>query len=178
MQLEQLLDWWSERNVGFSSRLILVLDTENSGPWVKAVRKVEGLYVAIQGAEFSLSGDVESVDAPQPGDFTSEWVEFNCDPENNVQWAERGRRITAIYSVSKCWSDYRLHLPTGSDMAKHWKTYFPKATYPLVSVANWCCGLNLLWLCSACLRCFRRLKLGWFPPAVLETGQGIKLVRS
>ncbi|XP_062862509.1 transmembrane protein 168-A [Trichomycterus rosablanca] len=178
MRLEQLLDWWRERNVGFSSRLILVLDTENSGPWVKAVRKVEGLYVAIQGAELNSAGDVESVDTPRPGDFTSEWVEYNCDPESGVQWAETGRRITAIYGVSKSWSDYRLHLPTGSDVAKHWKTYFPTATYPLVSVANWCCGLNLLWLCSACLRCFRRLKLGWFPPAVLDTGQGIKLVRS
>lgn len=180
LRLEQLLDWWRERNIGFSSRLILVLDTENSGPWVKAVRRVERLYVAVQGAEMSPAANDKSSETLPPclGDFTSEWVEYNCDPESSVQWAERGRAITAIYGVSKCWSDYRLHLPTGSDVEKHWKTHFPKPTYPLVSVANWCCGLNLLWLCGACLRCFRRFKLGWFPPAILDTGQGIKLVRS
>ncbi|XP_072530085.1 transmembrane protein 168-A [Salminus brasiliensis] len=178
LRLEQLLDWWRERNVGFSSRLILVLDTDHSVPWVKAVRRVEGLYVAVQGAEISQTGDAESQDAPRLGDFTSEWVEYNCDPDSGVQWSERGRLITAMYSVSKCWSDYRLHLPTGNDVAKHWKTHFPQATYPLVAVANWCCGLNLLWLCGACLRCFRRLKLAWFPPTILDTGQGIKLVRS
>ncbi|XP_017350215.1 transmembrane protein 168-A [Ictalurus punctatus] len=178
LRLGQILDWWKERNVGFSSRLILVLDTENSGPWVNAVRRVDGLYVAVQGAEMNSTRDAESQDAPRLGDFTSEWVEYNCEPESGVQWAERGRPLTAVYGVSKCWSDYRLHLPTGSDVEKHWKTHFPRVTYPLVAMANWCCGLNLLWLCSACLRCFRRLKLGWFPPAVLDTGQGIKLVRS
>ncbi|KAL7882719.1 hypothetical protein SRHO_G00003770 [Serrasalmus rhombeus] len=178
LRMEQLLDWWRERNVGFSSRLMLVLDTENSLPWVKAVRRVEGLYVAVQGAEMSPAGDAESQVAPQLGDFTTEWVEYNCNPDSGMQWSERGRLIAAMYGVSKCWSDYRLHLPTGNDVAKHWKTHFPRATYPLVSVANWCCGLNLLWLCSACLRCFRRYKLAWFPPTILDTGQGIKLVRS
>ncbi|XP_026875571.2 transmembrane protein 168-A [Electrophorus electricus] len=178
LRLEQILDMWKERNVGFSSRLLLVLDTANAMPWVKAVRRVEGLYVAVQGAELSPAGDAESQNGPRLGDFTSEWVEYNCNPDSGVQWSEQGRLVTATYGVSKCWSDYTLHLPTGCDVAKHWKTYFPRATYPLVTVANWCCGLNLLWLCSACLRCIRRLKLVWFPPTVLDTGQGIKLVRS
>ncbi|XP_076851281.1 transmembrane protein 168-A [Brachyhypopomus gauderio] len=178
VRLEQILDLWRERNVGYSSRLILVLDTENAGPWVKAARRVEGLYVAVQGAELSPAGDAESQAGPRLGDFTREWVEYNCDPDSPVQWSERGRRVAASYGVSRCWSDYSLHLPTGCDVAKHWKTYFPRATYPLVTVANWCCGLNLLWLCSACLRCVRRLKLAWFPPTVLDTGHGIKLVRS
>uniref|UniRef100_A0A8C7S8C6 Transmembrane protein 168a n=1 Tax=Oncorhynchus mykiss TaxID=8022 RepID=A0A8C7S8C6_ONCMY len=137
-----------EKNSGFTSRLILVLDTENSMPWVKEVRRMEGVYVAVQGAELAPAGDI-----------TSEWVEFNCNPDSATH-------------------DYTLHLPTGSDVAKHWKTHFPQATSPLVHLSNWCCGLNLLWLCGVCLRCFRRLKLGWFPPNILDTGQGIKLVHS
>ncbi|XP_016122251.1 transmembrane protein 168-A [Sinocyclocheilus grahami] len=178
LRLQQILDMWKERNTSFSSRLILVLDTENSEPWVKAVQKVEKMYVAVQGAKMSPVQDAEAQEAPRLGDFTAEWVKYNCDPDSGMQWSERGRVISAIYGVSKPWSDYALHLPTGSDVAKHWKTHFPKATYPLVAVANWCCGLNLLWLCSACLRCVRRLKLSWFPPSILDTGQGIKLVRS
>ncbi|XP_034019404.1 transmembrane protein 168-A [Thalassophryne amazonica] len=176
--LAQLLELWKEKNADHCSRLIIVLDTENALPWVKEVRRVEGIYVAVQGAELlSVSGDLEAGDTFL-GDFTSEWVEYNCNPECDSQWSEKGRTLTAIYGVSKRWSDYTLHLPTGSDVAKHWKTHFPKVTYPMVHLSNWCCGLNLFWLCSMLLRCFRRCKLAWFPPAVLDTGQGIKLVHS
>lgn len=179
LHLAQLLELWKEKNAGHCSRLIVILDTENSLPWVKEARRVEGIYVAVQGAELLPTNvDPETGDVPFLGDFTSEWVEFSCNPHSDIQWSERGKAFTAIYGVSKRWSDYTLHLPTGSDVAKHWKTHFPKATYPMVHLSNWCCGLNLFWLCSVCLRCFRRCKLAWFPPAVLDTGQGIKLVHS
>lgn len=179
LHLSQLLELWKEKNAGHGSRLILVLDTENSLPWVKEVRRVEGVYVAVQGAELAVTRvDAEAGEIPYLGDFTHEWVEFNCNPDSDTQWSERGRTVTAAYGVSKRWSDYTLHLPTGSDVAKHWKTHFPKATYPMVHLSNWCCGLNLFWLCSLCFRCFRRCKLAWFPPAVLDTGLGIKLVHS
>ncbi|KAF7229051.1 transmembrane protein 168-A [Nothobranchius furzeri] len=179
LHLAQLIEMWKEKNAGHGSRLIVVLDTQNSLPWVKEVRRVEGIYMAVQGAELSASNlDPESGNVPLLGDFTSEWVEFNCNPNSDTQWSDKERTGTAMYGVSKRWSDYTLHLPTGSDVAKHWKTHFPKATYPLVYLSNWCCGLNLFWLCSVFLRCFRRCKLAWFPPAVLDTGQGIKLVHS
>ncbi|XP_068163565.1 transmembrane protein 168-A [Antennarius striatus] len=179
LHLAHLLELWKEKNAGHCSRLIVVLDTENSLPWVKEVRRVDGAFVAVQGAELSVvSGDPEDGEASLLGDFTSEWVEFNCNPNSDTQWSERRRSLTAIYGVSKRWSDYTLHLPTGSDVAKHWKTHFPKATYPMVHLSNWCCGLNLFWFCRVCLRCFRRCKLTWFPPAVLDTGQGLKLVHS
>ncbi|XP_064200893.1 transmembrane protein 168 [Anguilla rostrata] len=177
LRLDEVLEWWREKNGGFCSRLILVLDTENSLPWVKAVKGVDELFVAVQGAEFRRPVDAESP-PPQLGDFSTEWVEFNCDPDSTIQWAEKGRTVLAAYGVSKRWSDYTLHLPSGSDVTKHWKTYFPKVTYPLVYLANWCGGLNLLWACSMCLRCFRRLKMAWFPPNILDTGQGFKLVKS
>ncbi|KAJ8416383.1 hypothetical protein AAFF_G00356710 [Aldrovandia affinis] len=177
LRLDEVLEWWREKNGGFCSRLILVLDTENSLQWVKAVKGVDELFVAVQGAELRRAADAESP-PPQLGDFTSEWVEFNCNPSSAIQWSEKGRTIRAAYGVSKRWSDYTLHLPTGSDVTKHWKMYFPKVTYPLVYLANWCGGLNLFWLCGGCLRCFRRFKLAWFPPTILDTGQGFKLVRS
>ncbi|KAM9328603.1 transmembrane protein 168-A [Pholidichthys leucotaenia] len=179
LHLAQILELWTEKNADHCSRLIIVLDTENSLPWIKEVRRMDGVYVAVQGAELSATMvDPEAGEMPMLGDFTAEWVDFNCNPTIDTQWSDRGRTGTAMYGVSKRWSDYTLHLPTGSDVAKHWKTHFPKATYPLVYLSNWCCGLNLFWVCSVCLRCFRRYKLTWFPPAVLDTGQGIKLVHS
>ncbi|XP_035521290.1 transmembrane protein 168-like [Morone saxatilis] len=178
LRLDQILEWWREKNGSFCSRLILVLDCDNSLPWVKEVRKVEGLHVAVQGATLARATDVELQDPPQLGDFTSQWVEYNCNPNSTIKWCERGRAVSATYGISKHWSDYTLHLPTGSDVTNHWSMYFPRITYPVVQLALWCSGLNLLWLCSVCLRCLKRVKLNWFPPAILDTGQGFKLVRS
>ncbi|KAE8296039.1 Transmembrane protein 168 [Larimichthys crocea] len=178
LRLDQLLDWWREKNGSFCSRLILVLDCENSLPWVNEARRVKELYVAVQGASFARTTDVELRESPQLGDFTSEWVEYNCNPSSNIQWCASGRAVSAAYGVSEHWSDYTLHLPTGSDVTTHWSMYFPRVTYPVVQLALWSSSLNLLWLCSVCLRCLKRVKLNWFPPAILDTGQGFKLVRS
>ncbi|KAF7662431.1 hypothetical protein LDENG_00236230 [Lucifuga dentata] len=178
LRLRQILDWWQEKNGSLCSRLILVLDCDNSLPWVKEVRKVERLYVAVQGAELARMTDVELRDSPQLGDFISQWVEYNCNSNSDIQWSERGRAVSAAYGISKHWSDYTLHLPSGNDVTNHWRMYFPRMTYPVVQLALWCGSLNLLWLCSICLRCLKRVKLNWFPPAILDTGQGFKLVRS
>lgn len=178
LHLSEILQMWREKNDGYCSRLIIVLDTENSLPWVKEVRKVDEVYVAVQGATLVNSMDVELQKLPQIGDFTAEWVEFNCNPDSVVCWAEHGRAVMATYGVSRHWGDYKLHLPTGSDVAKHWRLYFPRWTYPVVQLAHWSVSLNLFWICSVCLCFLRRLKLTWFPPAVLDTGQGFKLVRS
>lgn len=178
LRLDQILEWWREKNGGACSRLIFVLDCDNSSQWAREVRRVEGIYVAVQGATLARVTDVEHQDPPQLGDFTAQWVEYNCNSNSNIQWLERGRAIAATYGISKQWSDYTLHLPTGSDVTNHWSMYFPRVTYPVVQLALWCGGLNLLWLCGACLRCLKRVKLNWFPPAILDTGQGFKLVRS
>ncbi|KAI6079144.1 Retinoic acid receptor beta [Aix galericulata] len=152
LRLDTLLEWWREKNGTFCSRLIIVLDCENSQPWVKEVRKVNDQYIAVQGAEMAKVVDVEEADPPQLGDFTRQWVEYNCNPDSNISWSEKGRTVKAVYGVSKHWSDYTLHLPTGSDIAKHWMIYFPRITYPLVHLANWFCGLNMFWVCKACFR--------------------------
>lgn len=191
LRLEQILDWWRDRNGSFSSRLLLVLDCQHVEPWVQQVRRVEGLYVAVQGAALRTPARhrvtvhdpeqqlLDHQDPPQLGDFTSRWVEFNCNLDGELQWCEERRQpVGATYGLSRHWSDYTLHLPSGSDLAHHWGAYFPRLAYPLVQLLLWCSSLHLLWLCSATLRCLRRVKLNWFPPAVLDTGQGLKLVRA
>ncbi|XP_061678001.1 transmembrane protein 168-like [Syngnathoides biaculeatus] len=167
--LDQLLDWWREKNGAFRSRLILVLDCDHSLATVKAARQVKGIHVAVQGGG-----------GQQRGDFLSHWVAYNCDGDGGAPWS-RGAGAgapTAAYGVSRRWSDYTPNPPTGGDLADHWRAYFPRVAHPVVRSALWCGGLSLLWPCGACLRCLKRFKLNWFPPAVLDTGQGFKLVRS
>ncbi|XP_031724575.1 transmembrane protein 168-like [Anarrhichthys ocellatus] len=178
LRLDQILEWWRESNGSFCSRLIFVLDCNRSLPWVDAVKKVEGLYVAVQGATLTLVTDGEHQDAPQLGDFTSQWVEFNCNSNSNVQWSETGRTVLATYGISKYWSDYTLHLPTGSDRTNYWSMYFPRMTYPVVHSLASVWQSDEPWLCTIWLRYLKRVKLNLFPPAILDTGQGFKLVRS
>ncbi|XP_051975845.1 transmembrane protein 168 [Xyrauchen texanus] len=178
LRLDEIMQLWREKNAGFCSRLIIILDTDNSLPWVKEVQNIEGLYIAVQGAVLSSPTDLELQDAPQLGDFTSQWVDFNCNPESAVRWSERGRTVRAAYGISRHWSDYKLHLPSESDVTRHWRMYFPRLTYPMVQLAHWCGGQNHFNLCSYCVRLLWRIKLKWFPPSVLDTGQGFKLVKS
>ncbi|KAJ3596402.1 hypothetical protein NHX12_002809 [Muraenolepis orangiensis] len=177
--LRQLVEMWQEKNAGSCSRLILVLDVDSAVPWAQQVGRLDAhLYVAVQGAALSPAADPELQDGGQLGDFTSRWVRFNCDPGTDVRWSEPGRSVSAVYGVSRHWGDYSLHLPTDSDITKHWRTYFPRFTYPMVQLALCRGELEPLWGCGVCLRYLRRVKLNWFPPAVLDTGQGFKLVRS
>ncbi|XP_077567267.1 transmembrane protein 168-A-like [Stigmatopora nigra] len=172
LSLDQLLVWWREKNSAYRSRLILILDCDHSLPTVKAARHVEGVHLAVQAAT-----------APprtaqyHPGEFLSHWVAHNCDGDGSDPWARRVGAPAAIYGVSTRWSDYTPHLPDG-ELGDHWRVYFPRVAHPMVRTALWCGGLSLLWPCGACLRCVKRLKLKWFPPAALDTGHGFKLVRS
>ncbi|XP_037308247.2 transmembrane protein 168-like [Pungitius pungitius] len=177
--LDQVLQWWKQTNGCSRSRLIFVLDCNHSSPWVEEAKRAEGLYVAVQAATLSLVTDVERPEPPQLGDFTSRWVEYNCNPNSGIQWSERGRCVSATYGVSRHWSDYALPLPTGSDLGTYWRMHFPRMVGVLAPV-SWgrSDGLDVWGLCSLPLRYLRRLKLNWFPPAVLDTGQGFKLVRS
>ncbi|XP_059916311.1 transmembrane protein 168-like [Gadus macrocephalus] len=176
LQLDQIVKWWREKNAGACSRLILVLDVENALPWTQEVGRVEdsGLYVAVQGATLSPASDPEVQDAGQLGDFTHRWVEFNCNPGADIRWSEPGRRVSAVYGLSHHWGAYSLQLPTEGDVHRHWQTYFPRCTWPRTQKSAdadlGCCGVFQRYL--------RRLKLKWFPPAILDTGQGFKLVRS
>ncbi|KAM8891477.1 transmembrane protein 168-like [Spinachia spinachia] len=175
--LDQILEWWKQTNGCFRSRLIFVLDCNHSSPWVEAVKKAEGLYVAVQAATLSMVTDVEQQEPPQLGDFTSQWVEYNCNSNSNIQWSVRPRSVRATYGICRYWSDYTLPLPTGSDLSNYWRMHFPRMVGVLAPVSwGWLDNLNRL--CSVPLRHLKRFKLNWFPPAVLDTGQGFKLVRS
>uniref|UniRef100_A0A8C2UR76 Transmembrane protein 168 n=1 Tax=Chinchilla lanigera TaxID=34839 RepID=A0A8C2UR76_CHILA len=139
-----------EKNGSFCSRLIIILDTENSTLLVKELRKVNDQFIAVQEAEIAKTVDIKEAHPPQLGDFTKDWIKHNCNPSKNISWTEK-----AVYGVSKRWSEYTLHLPTGSDVAKHWMLSFPCITHPLAHLANWLCGLNLFWICKTCFRCLK-----------------------
>ncbi|XP_061418834.1 transmembrane protein 168 isoform X1 [Lethenteron reissneri] len=192
LKLETLLEWWKERSGPHPCRLIVVLDCESGAQWARDVRRLAGPqgFVAVQAAViFRTASDADAVvtmdgaGASLPGEFTRRWVDFNCGG-GAATWEEKCGSAGAVYGVSSSWGDYRMRVP---EDAAAGSAYFPRPLRPLVRAASCACcdrlggfglGLGLGVLCEVCSRCFRRIKLRWFPPAALDTGHGFKLVKS
>lgn len=178
LAFEKILDWWTETNEDCGSRLIIIQDVTNNGSWLKQVRKVSEQFVALQCASVSKSTDPETGVKSGVGDFTREWVGFNCTVESSSSWREQGRKVKAMYAVSKCWSDFQFQMPTELDMEQHWQHNFPKSTHPIIRLLQIPTSLDLCSVLSVFTSCFRRWKMKWMPPMILDTGHGFKLVRS
>ncbi|KAJ8047022.1 hypothetical protein HOLleu_05896 [Holothuria leucospilota] len=178
LAFEKLLDWWTETNKDFGSRLIIIQDVTNNGSWLKQVRKVSEHFVALQCASVSKSTDPETGVKSGVGDFTREWVGFNCTIESSSSWKEQGRKVKAMYAVSKRWSDFQFQMPTEWDMEQHWQHNFPQSTHPIIRLLQIPTSLDLCSVLSVFSSCIRRWKMKWMPPMILDTGHGFKLVRS
>lgn len=178
LKLATLLDWWSCKNVNLGSRLILVLDTEQSWRWVQEVARVDGEYVAIQTCRYQVNTDPEFGDKSNIGMFTDDWVTYNLSEDVDPPWSDKKRAVRAVYKVSKDWTDFTFHLPTPEDIEEHWDGNFPKVTKPLIKGVNFfgtgdvCCCLDVV------RKCVKRHRMKWLPPKSTDTGHGYKLVRS
>ncbi|XP_072175741.1 transmembrane protein 168-like [Diadema setosum] len=178
LKFDSLLELWSSLDQQSGSRLIIMMDTRTSGDWPKRVQKDGDNFLAIQTSVLSKSTDPETGVTTSVGDFTKEWVDFNCTKETDITWHEQGRRIKASYAVSGRWGEFVFHQPTEAEMESHWQSNFPRATHPLIKLLQLPSALDVLSLCSSCLHCIRRWKLMWLPPKVINTGHGFKLVKS
>ena len=183
VNLSLLLEWWEEVDSNSGSRLLLVHDTQHSHKWLPQVRRTPHQYVALQTCYFDTSSpnaadDLETGQGQfQVGVFTNEWMDFNGARINDVNFHDPERCLKSKYAVSRNWTDFTFHLPTETDILQHWKSNFPKFTRPLVSATkiNACTSCNCL---SCLLRCIKRKRMRWAPPAELATGHGFKLVTS
>ena len=175
-----------------SSRLLLILDITRLDAWLKAVKTLRRDYIAVQGC--SMTGqpkkDVEEGLVMQnPGSFTSKWVQWNFDltsglVASNSTWlgddTDESLPIKPTYVVSRRWTDFSLRVPSldDDDLKGHWRINYSILCRPCLALSASCARrLRLVRLLSAPGRRYRRLKMRWFPPMVLDTGHGFKLVR-
>lgn len=178
LSFQTLLDWWSSRNMDTGSRLILVLDTNQSYLWVSPIRRVYDEYVAIQTCKYVKATDPESSDVARVGSFTKDFVDYNQGEELEQNWNDKKRSVTALYQVSRCWTDFTFHLPTPEEITDHWDSSFPRLLKPLLKAVNFG-GVGNPCCCVGCvMRCLKRKKMKWLPPKELNTGHRFKLVRS
>nr|CAB3267050.1 transmembrane protein 168-A-like [Phallusia mammillata] len=195
---DHVIEMWRDSccldNRPTNSRLLLIFDIVTSQPWIKTVSNLQYDYVAIQTCRLTSSaGDVESMVGnlpPEPGVFTSEWVQWNCDVTNGLSEAlsawqtsdDTNHVIRPIYMTSRRWTDFALKVPLNDErnsLAKHWGSHYPTVCRPCLSLSATCAArLRLVRLLGAPGRRYRRLKMRWLPPETLDTGHGFRLVRS
>ena len=178
LKLDTLLEWWTLKNAETGSRLILVLDSQHSWNWAKAVSQITDSYVAIQTCKFTRPPDPEFGEKKTVGTFTNDWVQYNIEGDVELHWSDKVRIVRAVYKVSKIWTDFSFHLPTKEDIEDHWDVNFPKFTKPLVKGVNIIGNRNVCCCCEGVTRCCKRYRMKWLPPKATDTGHGFKLVRS
>ena len=176
------MEWWRQYHEETEARLILVLDTSHSASWVRNVRALYDDFVAIQTYRQTnkvITDDLEGGSKARVGDFTSEWVTYNCSIIGKYSdWLDKERPIEALYGTSRCWTNFVFRLPNEQDMDHHWDANFPKITKPLIKVTNFPKIGNICFCCHAITKCMRRKRMLWLPPFELHTGHGFHLVRS
>ncbi|XP_050412930.2 transmembrane protein 168 [Patella vulgata] len=177
LKLDTILEWWTNKNAGSGSRLLLVLDTPYSYIWTKTIRYISHEFVAIQTCRYSKPSDPES-GTQTIGTFTKDWVCYNLGEELEQEWSKKDRNVRALYSVSKCWTDFTFHLPTTSDFEQHWDSNFPRITKPLIKAVNFPSAGSVCCCCDCIFRCLKRKQMKWLPPKHVDTGHGFKLVHS
>ncbi|XP_071809907.1 transmembrane protein 168-like [Asterias amurensis] len=178
-KFESILELWQEASIKDSqSRLILIQDANSCVDWLKQIPKNTTNVIALQGCVIGKSKDPETGASVAVGDFTHEWVDFNCSSESShtATWKEEGRNVKAVYAVSRMWSEFEFHRPTDEDIEEHWQQSFPRLTHPLIKVLRIPSALDKYNF--SCWNCLKRWKMKWLPPHVINTGHGFKLVRS
>ncbi|KAK1335231.1 hypothetical protein QTO34_004815 [Cnephaeus nilssonii] len=175
LRLDTLLEWWREKNGSFCSRLIIILDSENSTPWVKEVRKISDQYIAVQGAEMMKTIDIEEADPPQLGDFTKDWVEYNCNSNNNICWTEKGRKVKAVYGVFEAVDNYGIGMPTDSIVDRYWFGADSRISAPFIRFASCLFNFNSFKIGDHLFLCMVSLLVCQLVPSVLDLCEGFVL---
>ena len=200
-----MLRTWQEvcgsscRNVSSPSRLLIVLDVADASPWLRAVSSMRSDYVAVQACKAKTSCKLKPPDNNsggggcdpeaglpgddprqefEPGGFTPQWCLWNTSPAVELWYPDSP--FHPVYAVSRRWTDFALRSPYSNQAAKDdfSRGYFLLCR-PCLTASTACSRrLNLVRLLGAPGRRYRRLKMRWFPPAVLDTGHGFKLVRA
>jgi len=179
---DQLLRIWQEingslcDNLTSPSRLLILLDVLDPNPWLRAVSSLRSDYVAVQACKLRKVEDTENEVGINyhPGDFTSFWCHWNTSSSDEL-WSSSSC-LSPVYAVSRRWSDFALRSPYNNSKDD---TSFAWMCRPCLTLSTSCSRrLNLVKLLGAPGRRYRRLKMRWFPPAVLATGHGFKLVQT
>ena len=193
LQYETILSWWDEKNADTGSRLVLILDAEHSGKWLRPVAKTSRSLVGLQTYFINRSPNLDPEHSchVHMGDFTRDYVLYTCrsaggsgDPVNrdliteSIDWTNPDRLIVPAYSVSRSWTNFQFHLPTDQDIMQHWNSNFPRFTLGLVKCMSCACvDCSVLQFCDCLVRCVKRKRMIWFPPKELDTRHGFSLIR-
>lgn len=111
------------------------------------------------------------------GDFTMNWVDFNCNPQSEVYASGYESPIIVTYGVSPYWSNFNFQQPSKEEVGKYWQENLSVNLRPLVYLSDLFTRNELCCICRAITSCFALSRMFLWPPDQLDVGHGFKFVR-
>lgn len=111
------------------------------------------------------------------GDFTRDWVDFNCNSDSEVYTDSFRSPIIVTYGISRFWASFRFQEPSAEEMSKHWQDNFSLNMKPFIQIFSLCDKQKLCCLCTCVSHTVSLVWLWLWAPNQLDMGHGFKLVR-
>lgn len=125
-----------------------------------------------------VTKDAERMQEFSIGDFTRDWVDFNCRPESEVYSQEFRTPIIVTYGISTYWATFRFHEPSVEEMNIQWQENFSiYGMKPFLKLYSSFDQKNVCCICSCIFKSMSLIKFWMWTPNQLDIGHGFRLVR-
>ena len=121
--------------------------------------------------------DAEKLQEFSIGDFTRDWVDYNCNKDSEVYTDSYRTPIVVTYGISAFWSNFKFQEPSVDEMDKHWKENFSLSLKPLLQLLALFDRNKLCCMCNCAGKCLTLMKYWLWTPSHLDIGHGFKFVR-
>lgn len=111
------------------------------------------------------------------GDFTRDWVDFNCNKDSEVYANGFTSPIVVTYGISPYWTNFRFQEPSEEDIHKHWHDSFGIRLKLLIKLYAFIEKRNILKYVGYCGKCISLMRMFLWKPDQLDIGHGFKFLR-
>lgn len=111
------------------------------------------------------------------GDFTRDWVDYNCNKDSEIYTDTYQSPIVVTYGISAYWSSFNFQEPTLDEMDKHWQENFSMKLRPILQLLDVFDQNRICCICRFVGRCVALCKIWMWTPSHLDIGHGFRFVR-
>lgn len=111
------------------------------------------------------------------GDFTRDWVDFNCNKDSEVYSDTFLSPIVVTYGISRFWASFRFQEPSTDEMDRHWRENFSISLKPFMQLCSMFDRMSICCICNCLSRSITLLRMWLWAPNPLDIGHGFKLIR-
>ena len=175
LALSDLTQLWRDANVSDSSRLVVIVDSAHAHHWTRPVWRNTSDMIALQTyrpgrSKLAADDDVR---------FTEYYCQQLATQAPGTDAQPASSRCRPAYAVSRRWASFAFHAPSTADTNAYWADVVPRPLHacmrPILALVGVNCGRFVP--LGALNRWLRACRLRIWPPALLDTQHGFRLVR-